>query len=136
MKCTSTNATPTIPGYFFARWLEEGKNRFTGADETFTDDRRTERISRALDEKTPKLHAAAQAYGLKSVLVLESKHIALSNILDIGQAFKRALGDVRRRLISCSLWRRTVAQSGPSPGCGDADADELCLKNDNPPGAC
>jgi hypothetical protein len=33
----------------------------------------------------------AQVYGLKSVLILESNDIALSNVFEVGQAFKRAL---------------------------------------------
>ena len=76
---------------FFARWIEKGKNRFTATDETFMDDGRAQRIIRALDEKVPKLRAAAQAHGLKSVLILESNDIVLSNIFEVGQAFKRAL---------------------------------------------
>ena len=76
---------------FFSRWLEEGTTRFTATDETFTDDARVQRIARALDQKSPKLRTAAQVYGLKSVLILESNDIALSNVVEVGQAFKRAL---------------------------------------------
>lgn len=75
----------------FARWIEDGTSRFTSTDNGFSDDARSQRISRALDEKIPKLHAAAEAYALKSVLILESNDIALSNVFDVAQAFKRAL---------------------------------------------
>lgn len=77
---------------FFSRWIEEGKTRFTANDAAFIDEARVQRISRALDQKIPKLHEAAQAYGLPSVLVLESNDIALSNIFEVAQAFKRAIG--------------------------------------------
>jgi hypothetical protein len=65
---------------FFGRWIDG-----------LADDARAQRIGRALDQKIPKLRAAAEAYALKSVLILESDDIALSNAIDIGQAFKRAL---------------------------------------------
>jgi hypothetical protein len=55
------------------------------------DDARAQRIGRALDQKIPKLRGAAAAYGSKSMLILESNDIGLSNAIDIGQAFKRAI---------------------------------------------
>jgi len=59
--------------------------------EELSDDARAQRIGRALDQKVPKLRAAAEVYALKSVLILESNDIALSNAIHIGQAFKRAI---------------------------------------------
>ncbi len=76
---------------FFSRWIEEGKTGFTANDPQFMDDARVQRIGRALDQKFPKLHKAAQAYGLPSVLVLESNDMALSNSIEVAQAFKRAI---------------------------------------------
>jgi hypothetical protein len=56
-----------------------------------SDDRRVERIRRALDEKLPKLRAAAEAFALKSILILESNDIALTSVFNVAQAFKQVV---------------------------------------------
>ena len=76
---------------FFGRWIEEGLTGFTAKDDNFADNARVQGIGRALDQRVPKLRAAAAAYGLSSVLVLESNDIALSNAFEIGRAFARAI---------------------------------------------
>ena len=65
----------------FGRWIEG-----------LPDEGRSVRISRALDRKIPKLRAAAKEYALPSVLILESNDMALSNVFEVGQAFKTAIG--------------------------------------------
>ncbi len=65
---------------FFSRWI--------GDDSVSA---RAERMGRALDEKIPKLVAASAGYGARSVLILESNDVALSNIFAVTQAFNQAL---------------------------------------------